>query len=573
MDDANLLVNALQMIASSYYWLNKINESIDYKKQAIEIAKKFNLDHYLYELYYTLGESYIKQNKFNKAIVQLNKAESLLLKKSNQNDIEQLRKQINYEPRIIQAQSYCYKKLNMNKLLLENADKYKALTTKNESGMISDAMPSIKKIQNSLKENQAVIAFTNLNTDQLFDSAEISEMQNPIIIYIDKNIVKSKFSKPKEEIEKMQQYIDRFYNRNLSDNDRENLIEEYSAYYYKDKNQLDSLKKNIKSNADTEKYLKYFYQAFINPIENFINDDINTLTLIPDGYLFELPFETFTNEDGEYLIENYNINYCNSFSLLMEDNFKSNNSETKILAIGNPNYDDEVKKIKFNTKFALDRSINKKLLDGESIADEMSALIKFKWAPLPGTQTEIDLIKKMFNLTKTLTKKKATEKNLMEMSQSSELLDYNIIHFACHGFYNDDRPALSSLILSIDRETTNQQEGFLTLAEISQLKLNADLINLSACETSKGENYTIEGIDGFIQAFFNAGAKSVLSTLWNIEDQSAQIFMAEFYKNFKESNDYTQALNQTKKNFINGNFGEEYKHPKFWSPYTYFIKN
>ena len=161
----------------------------------------------------------------------------------------------------------------------------------------------------------------------------------------------------------------------------------------------------------------------------------------------------------------------------------------------------------------------------------------------------------------------------MEMSKSSELLDYNIIHFACHGFYCEHNPALSSLVLSIDKETTNQQEGYLTLNEISQLKLNADLVNLSACETSKGINYTIEGIDGFVQAFFDAGAKSVLSALWSIEDQSTQIFMTEFYKDFKKSNDYTQALNQTKKNFINGNFGEEYKHPKFWSPYTYFIKN
>jgi CHAT domain-containing protein len=113
---------------------------------------------------------------------------------------------------------------------------------------------------------------------------------------------------------------------------------------------------------------------------------------------------------------------------------------------------------------------------------------------------------------------------------SEELSRYRYIHFATHGLL-DGHPELSALVLSlIDREG-NPQDGFLRLAEIFKLKLPAELVVLSACETGRGKSARGEGVIGMTRGFFTAGAARVMVSLWKVDDKSTSELMAIFYQN------------------------------------------
>jgi len=115
----------------------------------------------------------------------------------------------------------------------------------------------------------------------------------------------------------------------------------------------------------------------------------------------------------------------------------------------------------------------------------------------------------------------------------SPLSDYRILHFATHGFANNENPAFSGLVLSrFDahrHRIATLEDDILNLNEIYQLRLNADLVVLSACQTGLGENLQGEGIVGLTRGFMVAGAKRVIASLWNVEDSSTAQLMTKFY--------------------------------------------
>ena len=108
--------------------------------------------------------------------------------------------------------------------------------------------------------------------------------------------------------------------------------------------------------------------------------------------------------------------------------------------------------------------------------------------------------------------------------------------------------------------------------EISKLKINADFVNLSACETGLGKIYPGEGVVGLTQGFILAGANSVSVSLWPIADQATSEFMVSVYSKIAEGEDYSESLINTKRDFIAGEYGEEYKKPYYWAPFVYYGK-
>lgn len=101
---------------------------------------------------------------------------------------------------------------------------------------------------------------------------------------------------------------------------------------------------------------------------------------------------------------------------------------------------------------------------------------------------------------------------------NASLNQYRIVHFATHGWINDEKPALSTLVLSQFKsqgQPTND-DGWLNLEEIFNLKLSADLVVLSACQTGQGREVRGEGIMGLTRGFMYAGAKRLVVSLWNV---------------------------------------------------------
>jgi CHAT domain-containing protein/Tfp pilus assembly protein PilF len=113
---------------------------------------------------------------------------------------------------------------------------------------------------------------------------------------------------------------------------------------------------------------------------------------------------------------------------------------------------------------------------------------------------------------------------------SRELSRYRILHFATHGLIDAQTPALSGLMLSRVEERGAPVEGFLGLDDIYNLRLGANLVVLSGCETALGKNVRGEGLVGLTQGFLYAGARQVLSSLWRVEDQATAELMSHFYR-------------------------------------------
>lgn len=113
---------------------------------------------------------------------------------------------------------------------------------------------------------------------------------------------------------------------------------------------------------------------------------------------------------------------------------------------------------------------------------------------------------------------------------SGDLRQYRIIHFATHGLVNTQHPELSGLVLSLVNERGEAQDGFLRLPEIYNLKLNAELVVLSGCETALGKEIRGEGLIGLTCGFMYAGAPRVVASLWNVDDQATARLMKQFYQ-------------------------------------------
>ena len=112
---------------------------------------------------------------------------------------------------------------------------------------------------------------------------------------------------------------------------------------------------------------------------------------------------------------------------------------------------------------------------------------------------------------------------------SDELSNYRIVHFATHGLLNSEHPELSGLVLSLVDEQGRPQDGFLRLHEIFNLRLPAELVVLSACQTGLGKEIKGEGLVGLTRGFMYAGAARVVASLWQVNDAATAELMKRFY--------------------------------------------
>ena len=122
------------------------------------------------------------------------------------------------------------------------------------------------------------------------------------------------------------------------------------------------------------------------------------------------------------------------------------------------------------------------------------------------------------------------------LATSDELSKYRYVHFATHGYLDTSRAGLSAIVLSMIDEQGKPQDGFLRTHDIYNLKLPAELVVLSACETGLGKDVKGEGIEGLTRAFMYAGARRVVVSLWNVNDKATAALMQHLYTGMLRSN-------------------------------------
>jgi CHAT domain-containing protein len=181
--------------------------------------------------------------------------------------------------------------------------------------------------------------------------------------------------------------------------------------------------------------------------------------------------------------------------------------------------------------------------------------------PLKYSALEIQSISRLFpkNKVTVLEKQDASERWL----KSNPLTDYRIIHFATHSLIDDKKPARSAILLSFN--TGRAGEGLLQTRDIYNLKMNAELVTLSACQTGLGQFIRGEGIEGLSRAFFYAGSSSVLMSLWAVNDQATSLLMERFYRHLRGSESLMGALRNAKLDMIRS---AALSHPYYWGGFV-----
>ena len=143
---------------------------------------------------------------------------------------------------------------------------------------------------------------------------------------------------------------------------------------------------------------------------------------------------------------------------------------------------------------------------------------------------------------------------------SSGLGEYRYIHFATHGVLDTERPGLSALVLSTVDADGKPRDGFLRANDIYNMKLSAELVVLSACQTGLGKEVKGEGLIGLTRGFMYAGAKRVVVSLWSVNDKATADLMANFYRGMLKYNERPAAA-------LRAAQIEMWKQKKWQSPY------
>lgn len=351
----------------------------------------------------------------------------------------------------------------------------------------------------------------------------------------------------------------------------ENLEKRYLKYY-----------KNVvinKSEADD-----YSYDVFWKEIKSKIPDN-TTIYFSAEGVYNELNVESLQASDGSYVIDkNYIIPVSNTRDIISKfANFDFKKPQalaaSRVVLFGNPTFYASAAKSKSGAA-AEDRSFARPDIYGSASANVI--------AQLPGTEIEVNEIDKLF-----VTKGWKINKYLSEKAEEDSIKlmrSPKILHIATHGYFNPDEIKTDEVLTGAESEYAsnpllrsglllrgagdvlksnnslkiNSENGVLTAYEAMDLNLDGtDLVVLSACETGKGEVQIGEGVFGLQRAILVSGAKTMVMTLFKVNDDITKELMIVFYKKWLETGELRKSFNEAKLQIKT-----KYKYPVYWGSFV-----
>lgn len=314
---------------------------------------------------------------------------------------------------------------------------------------------------------------------------------------------------------------------------------------------------------------RYSYLKFWKPIEDEIGA-VSSLYLSPDGVYNQINLEAIKRPDEKYVLDNSNIKLVSNTKALYLNTLHTRPLSEKEYAMmfGNPTF------------YVSTEPGTPTLTSGLTRATATNV------SPLPGTKVEIE------ELNDLLDRKGWETDQFMEMnateSQIKKVSNPRIFHVATHGFFQNESKATKSLeynasaaydnpllktgllmsgagdILNQTQFNYNLDDGILTAYEAMNLNLDkTDIVALSACETGLGEIEAGEGVYGLQRAFLVAGARTIIMSLFKVNDQVTQQLMLKFYRKWIETGKKRQAFVEAKKEIRN-----EYGDPIYWGPFV-----
>jgi len=300
------------------------------------------------------------------------------------------------------------------------------------------------------------------------------------------------------------------------------------------------------------------YSRIVTPVSHLLTPD---LVIIPDGVLGYVPFEALLKSKPEklnqfatypYMINDHTISYNYSATLWQEMKNKKHKKEpSKSLVAFAPFYE--------GTFTVLDSTINlvfDTLPDGRDTTIFQDIVSRKKYDPLPSSGIEAGTVSKLYK-GDYFVNSDATEQKFYDVAG-----DYRMVHLSTHGVADARQGDYSYLAFAEQKDSIENE--FLYVRDIYNTQLNADLVFLSACETAQGELQRGEGIISLARAFSYAGAKSIITTLWQVDDTATKDISIDFYKNLKKGNTKDTSLRNAKLRHIKSARSAQ-KHPFFWA--------
>ena len=273
--------------------------------------------------------------------------------------------------------------------------------------------------------------------------------------------------------------------------------------------------------------LQTLYYVLIDPIAESVHGD--ELIIVPEGPLWLAPFAAFMDTNSKYLSESFRIRVVPSLSTLklLEDCPPGYHSKSGALLVGDP--------------WVQDVPLKK----GKRLQQ------------LPYTRKEVEMIGDILD-TKSLIGTEATKDAVLKRLSSVAL-----VHIAAHGRMETGEIALAPNATR-SSEVLSEDNYLLTMADVLSVNLRARLVVLSCCHSGRGK-IKAEGVVGIARAFLGAGARSVLVSLWAIDDEATLEFMKNFYQHLREGESSSKALNKAMKSMRES---DRFSAVKYWAPFV-----
>jgi CHAT domain-containing protein len=315
---------------------------------------------------------------------------------------------------------------------------------------------------------------------------------------------------------------------------------------------------NTARNAPYEEESNALYNALIKPVLPHIPASVKNIVIVPDGTLAHLPFDILReSKDSPGLGQTYRLSLSPSVSVSVMA-AKTGLQNEPLLALGGAWYD--------RAKAAADRG--ERGIEYTGLQQNSQP----RWLDLPGTETEVKGLQRLASSgaqPTILLGSDVSERKIKDLSDQGQLGAYPIVHFACHGYFNEQESEKSGIVLSeVSGLIDTGEDGYLTIPEIAVLSLNARMVLLSACETGLGQVKRGDGMVGMTRSFLVAGAENVGVSLWSISDEATVEFMTRLYtKVLKQGTAFKEAYYQVKNEFRTH---EKWSHPLYWAAFTIY---
>lgn len=290
------------------------------------------------------------------------------------------------------------------------------------------------------------------------------------------------------------------------------------------------------ADAGTTALARSLYRALIAPVANLVGRSERVL-ILPDGPLHRLPFGALVrNSKGRrrYLTEWKPLH--TALSLTVYGTLRAARraalpppaavEPAQLVAFGDPHYP---------------QTLSPSLEPRDPILRSLRDLRSFNWTPLPYSRREVERIGGLYKEAQLYLGESATEERAKSVGR-----DARVLHFATHGYLDDRTPLDSGLVLTLPEGLSpGRDNGLLQVWEIFEsVRLDADLVVLSACDSGLGRELSGEGLIGLTRAFQYAGARSVVASLWSVTDQVTAELMARFHRHYAGGLPKDEALRQ-----------------------------